>query len=560
MVLRIVFGVIVAIRENPSLICTRNVTITDMNHEKFSPYSHTRHGRPSVRGTKNGSPRVRRRTSPEPVHFASSTPRERFSRGAPQERFASGTVAQGNGKLLLTRRQLLFGAAGVAAVAVAGSAVYMTSKANASSDDVTNLTVAQDSVVTSDDCEFVEDAGAFFSLAATAELPYGTLVWTGDSTIAVCLVPTETASPLAKVGVLNLASATLTNVLEQAIGSTDGFEIYDVRGNSHGLVWTEAQIFDGTWRVYQAPYRDGALGEAILADEGDANWEMPTLAAVGNHAFWQVMPRTDGSESKGPSVLKRVAFGDESAEDFYTSPGRMACPPTASADAIIIAPRTDTSSVHYQLTSIDAQTGEIRDALVLPSSMRPYEVSYGANGFIFAFDAIYDFGGGISNLGTYTPLAPVPVTDADYETDDEGTTFLSPNARTEAYSNATWFRYGIDPSAAPAPAWCGDWMMLKTQTQVSGIGLASMQRIALEGKSGAADYGDYLASCGICDAIVTYSNIDYTPLEGEAQKCCFVRIWQPVSSEPVSEPPETEPKPEPQPDTESPEFQPETAA
>ena len=67
------------------------------------------------------------------------------------------------------------------------------------------------------------------------------------------MLPTETAKPLAEVGLLDLVSAECTTILEHAVGEAEGFEIYDVRANAAGVIWTEADILDSLWRVYAAP-------------------------------------------------------------------------------------------------------------------------------------------------------------------------------------------------------------------------------------------------------------------------------------------------------------------
>ena len=98
------------------------------------------------------------------------------------------------------------------------------------------------------------------SLAGSFELPYGTLVWASDDSIAACLVPTDQGTPLTQVALLSLGSGAYPIVLEQAVGSDLGFEIYDVRATSSTLVWTEADILDGVWRVYTARHDGGSIG------------------------------------------------------------------------------------------------------------------------------------------------------------------------------------------------------------------------------------------------------------------------------------------------------------
>ena len=190
----------------------------------------------------------------------------------------------------------------------------------------------------------------------------------------------------------------------------------------------------------------------------------------------------------------------------------MCTPPYATGDSVVIAPRAAASSSRYQLTRIDAQSASVVDSLVLPSSMKPLEAGYGDTGFMFSFEAIYNFGEGIANLGTYIPASAVQP-----DTDAQG------NA---SYSLVPWFRHGVTPTAPPA--WCGGWIIAKDSYNVCGFNPESKQYFMLEVKSGAPSFGDYLASTGSVKRVVTYSNIDNTTLQGESQQYCCVRVWEPV--------------------------------
>ena len=71
-------------------------------------------------------------------------------------------------------------------------------------------------------------------------------------------------------------------------------------------------------------------------------------------------------------------------------------------------------------------------------------------------------------------------------------------------------------------------VLASTRTQVVGINFDTNDWFAFDVKSGADDYGEYLASTGSRDAVVTYTNIDDKPLDGEARKYCLVRVWTPA--------------------------------
>lgn len=485
----------------------------------------------------------------------------------------------GVGQVLLTRRHFLYGAAGVAALALAGAGGYAFDQMTGNDLAVSTLSVPEDAVFTTEDCELIENSANAMGLVTQKELPYGTLVFANDDTWAACLIPTEEAKPLTQVGLLSLTSGSLNVLVKRAVSEDEGFEIYDVRACSNGLTWTEANIMDGFWRVYSATTDGGSIGEPVLVDEGDANWEMPTIAATAGHSWWQVIPRLDGEMKTENSKLKRAPFGIAQAQDVYLSEGRMCTPIYAMAEGVVITPRAKASGTYYQLTYVDA-AGAVADTMVLPQSMKPLEVGYGATGFSFAFDGIYNYGGGIANLGTYAPAtaastvvapkAPEPAVEADSagadgadgadgateaagaagadETATENTTKPANNSKadanapasteeltanistnqvnSDAYSAVNWFRFPRTPVCAPA--WCGKWFIVKSTSAVCGIDFESRQYFTLEVKSGSDSYGDYLATTGSHSRIVTFSNIDYEPLEGEAQKCCLVRVWSAV--------------------------------
>lgn len=409
-----------------------------------------------------------------------------------------------NDQILLTRRHFLYGSLGVGALALAAGALGTPTLAFAA-DEIAYLSVPEENVFTQEACEEIPVTDKV-SLVGSFNLPYGTLIWCNSDTVAACLLPTETSSPLTQVAVLFLGSGTYATVREAAVGQAEKFEIYDARVNENGLIWTEANILTGIWRVYTAPFNGETLGEPTLVDEGDAEWETPTIAAVGKYGFWQVLPVADGEHRSEDSLFKRAEFGKASSEVIYASTGRMCTPPYALQDGVVITPRTNTDAVHHQLTLIDASSGETKDSLVLPAGMKPLEAGHGTNGFDFSFEGTYEYGGGIAKMGTYTP-AEIP---SAYQ-----------------YENKPWFRFERAPSAAPA--WCGNLFIVKSLSAVCGVDLSARTYFALDVESGASSYGDYLASSGINGNFVTYSNIHSVSIEGEETKHCLVRVWAPLS-------------------------------
>ncbi len=405
------------------------------------------------------------------------------------------------GDVVISRRTLIYGAigAGVVAAGAFGVSKFIGSSSNDEESDI--LSVSEDAVTASTDLTEIENPGGVY-LLAYLQLPYGTLIWNNDDEYAALLLPTETGAPLTQVGLLRLSSGYYFTIMTQAIGASDGFEIYDVRAISNGMIWTEVDIMEGIWRIYTAPLNDGTMGDALLVDEGDSEWETPTIAIAGKRAFWQVLPSTTGTKTSEASVVKSTLIGSSDVTEVYTSYGRMCSPIYALDSSIVITPRKDTSSVHHQLTLIDANTLETLDTLTLPTSMKPLEAGYGKTGFMFSFEGIYSYGDGIANLGTYIPKE---------------------DTRNGNYSAAQWFRFARTPSAAPC--WCGDLLVVKSSRSNCCIDLNNDTYFLLEAMDNSESYGDYLASTGNRKRFVTYANVTDTSSDGSEESYCYVRVW-----------------------------------
>jgi hypothetical protein len=469
------------------------------------------------------------------------------------------------------------GAAGVAALAVVGTGVYSCATDASESAAASTLSVPESAVISESSLTEIDASAAPFAEERRVSLPYGTLVWTNNATSAVCIVPTEAGSPLNEVRLLALDTGNTTTLLSAAVGADDGFEILDARASETGLVWVESNVLEGSWRVYQAPLSalsqnaEGvtsasraaasssssasatssgaattAAAAAILCAQGNSDWELPALAAVGSWAFWQLLPSSSGSAAAEPSTLTRVQFGSAaaSAEVVYSAAGKMACAPASTEAGVAIAPRAAGSSSRYQLTYIDASTGTVTDRLTLPSSMKPNYLTYGPHGFSFSFEGIYDVGDGISNLGTYTPTQAPTLDFAGASADATATTAQSKhkgdvsaltdaeqtaaetraaNAICDLYSAQTWFRYTRTPLTTPA--WCGNYMIVKSTKNVVALDTSAQTFYAFSLENGAPSYGEFLSTSGQADKIVTFTNVDYTPVNGSETKECIVKIY-----------------------------------
>ena len=438
--------------------------------------------------------------------MSKQAPQHSVSSGAPTNAASPTPTDRSSNQTLVSRRGFLYGALGVGALAAVGVGAAVTSSLPDVGDpDINYLEVPDNALTSLAELDVVDDYEDVVTLLGTFELPYGTLVWANDDDIAACLLPTEVGSPLAQIGLLLLGSGTLNTVVQKAIGADERFEIYDVRATSKGMVWTEANVLEGTWRIYAAPVKSATPGTPVLLEEGGDDYDTPTLAVVGNRAFWQVMPKLPNDQGL-TSRLMSATFGRDDVACVFESRRRMCTAPYATQNSVVITPRVDMSSVYYQLTNIDAKSGSVLDQLTLPRAMTPLEAGYGVNGFMFSFPDIYDYGGGISNLGTYTPMEKP--SDGDY-------------------SASQWFGFARTPTAAPA--WCQNLLIVKSSYSVCGVDLKAGSYFAIDVDDGADTYGDYLATTGTRDNFVTYANIDHTPVNGEAKHVCRVKVWRPLT-------------------------------
>ncbi len=432
---------------------------------------------------------------------------------SPQKRGRRRSSSDDNAKSLITRRALLFGALGAGAIGAGVVGARALAAREEEDAEIATLSVPEESVFDLESCTEV-DAEDAFELAGDYILPYGTLLWTDDRYIAACLFPTEESSPLVHMGILQFTSDEYYILREEAVGAEEGFEIYDVRANSEGLVWVEAAIMQGLWRVYVAPLgEDLSLGEPRLADKGDSSSEVPSITICDKYAFWQTnAPVTNENARDEPAVVKRAQLDTGETTTVYVSKGRMSAPLCAYQDSVIITPRHEDAVSYCDLVRLDAASGRVLERVTLPSGMMPNQVAYGPTGFSFCFESIYDYGGGISNLGTYTPAQP---------------------PANGNYDNLTWFRFNRTPTAAPC--WCTDnWFMVKSNQSVCAVNLPNKIFCSFGVESGCQDWGDYLVTTGNREIVATSMHIDQIDNEGNETKKTQVRVWRPLETLPES--------------------------
>lgn len=421
---------------------------------------------------------------------------------AEEERFESVTLDVEGKRITLTRRHFLYGALGAGAAAIMASGAVLTDEGK--SQGAYGIDVPENAVMQIEDLEEVGRDASFLMLTEHS-LPFGTLVWTNSDDIACCLTPTDQASPLTQVSVLMNLTGVRSVVLEGAVGQSEGYEVVDARASLNGLIWIEASAMESKWRVLCAPLSDAlTLGDARVLDEGDSSTEIPSIAAVADCAWWQTMPpASDEEASEKQSELKRANFSKGDAVCVHSASGRMACPVCPCADGVAIAAHDPRHQRTYNLLKFTNSSTDPQDRLALPSGMTPSAIGWGECGFSFCFEGIYDYGGGISNLGSYTPIQP-----------------HKPNT---TYDGLQWFRFGRTPTTGPY--WCGsDWFMVKSTMSICGVNPLQGTYCTFDVDSGCTDWGDHLCSTG-CGGVVVTASQKGSADDGET----VVRVWEPVA-------------------------------
>lgn len=412
---------------------------------------------------------------------------------------------------LVSRREFLYGALG-AGVLVVGGGAFAVSRGCSKDDEaspqeaaasegagddasVSTLDVSDDQVESAADFE-VGSVDEYLSLSATYDLPMGCLLYMDTDDFSVVLVPGEAGESLVKLGFFDVDTGALSYTLEKAIGEDEGFTIYDARANDQIVVWVESNFLTEDWRVYLASVQDSSrIGDAVLVDQGNADYDPPLLCVCGDKAVWTVLPYESGSASTEDSFAKTATVQDTTPQILYTSHGRMITNPQATENIVTIVPRVDTDSVYYQLTALDGDTLKTIAVDILPQAMKVSDAIYLSGEFAFGIESSYSYGGGISRFGTY-----------------------------REFEEGSYLRFNKTP--ADTPALCGSCLMVKSTKSIVGIDMERRRQFSIDTLEGCVDYGDYLASTGVCQKVVIFTTVAAT--DGSGSGSTKVRIFNQV--------------------------------
>ena len=385
-----------------------------------------------------------------------------------------------------TRRRFVGGAvAGTAALA----AISLTGCSSDDGETDTTEATGEPQVIT-DDSKIVDVFDEYESADSTLEptytwtLPLGTVLFHSEGSWSAAMFAPESALHINTLGVVSLVEGTTVTLVEDPLNGS-GYEFYDVRCGSGVFAWVEEDFGTGDWMLIAQEFSEGALtGDPVELDSGDEDWEPAKFATTGSSVIWLKMPLASGNKSTENSHCYRWKVGNSSGKDLYESPGRFATAPRVSDGVLTISPRVNASDgTYYGMTAIDLNDASVIERLVMPESIKPFEATYMNSQFAFSVEANYGYGGSLGNMGTYIG--------------NEGGPFISVSR---------------EPLACVVGK--GSTYFVKVKSSHYAVDTDAETYAVLSAPSKTLDYGDYPASEGTTDCLVTYATVrgdDGTP-------------------------------------------------
>lgn len=379
----------------------------------------------------------------------------------------------------LTRRRF------TQATAAAGAGLAVISLIGCSSDEAGDV-VGEPQVVT-DDSQIIgivdgdyENVDSSLAVASSWTYPLGTMLFhAGGCVWAAAMLTPESATSVNTLGVMSLTSGSLMTLMEAPTSPSMG-TFFDVRCTDSIYAWVEINYNDRSWALFGQTLAGGSLvGSPVQLDQGTADWEPPRLTVWGSSVIWQKMPLATGERSAEPSHCYIWTDGADEGVEICKSPGRFATAPRISGDTLTITPRVrDDEGVYYGITALDITTSSFdRIAqLVLPRSVAPFEATYMNETFVFSIEASYEGVGSLGNMGTYIGVEGGP-----YQ----------------------YVRREPLAQAAGRGARC----IVKSQSSHFVVDVEAQTYAVQVSPDRALDYGDYPATEGESDLLLTYATV-----------------------------------------------------
>lgn len=339
--------------------------------------------------------------------------------------------------------------------------------------------VVEDASQVVDVMEDYESKDQGIAAVATWSLPLGTVLFHSEGSWSAAMMAPESSAHPNTLGVLSLASGALLTLAEDPVTGSS-YSFFDVRCGTGVFAWVEIDYTTLDWVLVAQPFADGALsGEPVRLDSGDADYEPPMFTVYGSTVIWLHMPQSTGSKSSEDSYCYRWTVGDEKGQVVWESTGRFATHPRVSDGILTIAPRVrNDEGTYYGMTAVDLENANHTqiDQLVLPAGVRPFDVVYTGEQFVFSIEASYNGAGSLGNMGTFIGREGGP-----------------------------YIYFGREPAAQAA--FNGSRYLIKTQSAHYAVNTDDQSYGGISSPDRSLDYGDYPASEGQTTQFLTYATI-----------------------------------------------------
>lgn len=394
-----------------------------------------------------------------------------------------------NKKQQISRRTLLKGAGvlGAASLVAAGTPTLFGCSSQKNDGASQPLSVSDSDIISVMDSFTETDQNPpHMANIANYTLPTGTVLLPAEGSWCAALIQGEAANPLIKAGIFSLASGNLITLLDKPTLPGSSVVIQDARASDEVYAWLEMDTSTNAWTLFAAPLTNGALASApVKIFSADAQWEAPSFVASGTALIFQVLPTTDGTQSKENSRAYLWRPGMAEPKVVLESTGRFACGPCASEGQVIFVPRTaNEQETHYALSayalSDDCATNTI--TLVLPSPIKPSGATMVDGRLAFTIEAAYASSGVLGKLGTFMQV----------EAGNQNTT-------------QSFYYIGREPYTAPT----GTANVLVSKNRASYLVCVLSEKIFgnLFAINRAADYGEYPLRLGSASDFATYASV-----------------------------------------------------
>lgn len=387
----------------------------------------------------------------------------------PADSADSGGPAQESGK----------GASPSASEGAASDGAVSEAAEASSAADTSSSSASADDVQTTDVLSFEDRSDTLeYQPSAIYSLSLGSMPCMRGDRYAAVLRPNQVARPLTVVDCLDIQTGQVTSLLDAPMAG-DGFSPSDCVMTDRLLAWVETDNSTDEWRLYAAPHASGSLdlSDAVMLDQGDADWLPPQLDAWERTVVWQHMPDPTGPYVTNSSLAYLWRLGDQDASVAWESPGRFACAPNLNAGMLTLAPRVNSDQgVYYGVTSVDLDGMEVVDQLVLPVSVRPFMATTIGDDLAFSIEADYGYGGTFGSMGTYIGPSQGP--------------FLALRREPSAQVNCVNGLY-----------------ILRSQLSYFVVDPIRKVFTRILAASNCVDYGDYPVTSGTCGQFVTYAMV-----------------------------------------------------